>query len=303
VINFFILLRYFNWSEAIGYSLFHTISAFNNAGFDIFGSNSMISFNNDVLLDISTMVLVVLGGLGFIVIVDIFSQKKANRGLSFHTKVVLSTTLTLIIGGFILIKLALYDQITWLEALFTSITARTAGFTVINLKEVLEPLGENLNPIFILIIFLMFVGASPCSTGGGVKTTSLFTIVVSIYYLARGKKPKAFKRNISNDSILKAFSLVILALLYIMIITFAISAIEKEMSFTDITFEVVSAFGTVGLSMGITSSLSTISKILIAMTMFFGRLGPLTIASLWNSNWMKQTNEGVRYIEEKIIIG
>ena len=298
IINFFIFLASgFDALTSIGYSTFHTISAFNNAGFDIFGYDSMISFSSNIALNISTMLLIVLGGLGFIVYIDIFNFKK--RYYHFHTKVVLTMSAFLIVFGTLLIKLMMGNNITWLEAIFTSVTTRTAGFTTIDLSNI------TLNPVFMILLLLMFIGASPCSTGGGIKTTTVFTLVISILYMAIGKKPKAFNRRISTDSILKAFTLCTMAIFYCLVMTFLVHAslVSQGISLGDVAFEVVSAFGTVGLSTGITTQLNVISKIIIGITMFIGRLGPLTIASLWNRNWMKNTNSEVDYIEERIMIG
>ncbi|MBP5407817.1 MAG: H(+)-transporting ATPase [Bacilli bacterium] len=298
IINFFIFLASgFDALTSIGYSTFHTISAFNNAGFDIFGYDSMISFSSNIALNISTMLLIVLGGLGFIVYIDIFNFKK--RYYHFHTKVVLTMSAFLIVFGTLLIKLMMGNNITWLEAIFTSVTTRTAGFTTIDLSNI------TLNPVFMILLLLMFIGASPCSTGGGIKTTTVFTLVISILYMAIGKKPKAFNRRISTDSILKAFTLCTMAIFYCLVMTFLVHAslVSQGISLGDVAFEVISAFGTVGLSTGITTQLNVISKIIIGITMFIGRLGPLTIASLWNRNWMKNTNSEVDYIEERIMIG
>ena len=303
IINFFIFLGYGSpWQDAIAYSLFHTISSFNNAGFDIFGANSMIDYADKILLNVSTILLIVLGGIGFIVITDILNFKK--KYLNFHSKVVLMMTTALIIFGTLTIKLLMGSEITWLEAIFTSVTTRTAGFTTIDLSFITK------EPVFVIIIVLMFVGASPCSTGGGIKTTTLFTMLVAIFYMARGKKPRAFHRRISTESILKAFTLSTLAILYCIAVVFIIYAVQKQpavdtfdFSLSSIVFETISAFGTVGLSVGLTPHLLVPCKLLICLTMFIGRLGPLTIVSIWNNNWMKNTNSEVNYIEEKIMIG
>ena len=298
IVNFFIFLNSgFDVFTSFGYSAFHTISSFNNAGFDIFGYDSMISFSNNILLNISTMLLIVLGGLGFIVYIDIFNFKK--RYYHFHTKVVLTMSSILIVFGTLLIKLMLGGNVTWLEAIFTSVTTRTAGFTTIDLSQI------DQSPVFMIMLMLMFIGASPCSTGGGIKTTTVFTLLISIIYMAVGKKPKAFNRRISTDSILKAFTLCTIAIFYCIVVTFLVHAslVSQGIGLGQVAFEVVSAFGTVGLSTGITPQLNVFSKIIIGITMFIGRLGPLTIASLWNRNWMKNTNSEVDYIEEKIMIG
>lgn len=298
IVNFVIfLVSGFNIPTSIEYSIFHTISAFNNAGFDIFGYDSMISFSTNIALNISTMLLIVLGGLGFIVYIDIFNFKR--RYFHFHTKVVLTMSAILIVFGTLVLKLLMGAEITWLEALFTSVTTRTAGFTTIDLSNIAD------KPAFMIFLILMFIGASPCSTGGGIKTTTIFTLLIAIIYMAVGKKPKAFNRRISTDSILKAFTLCTIAIFYCIVVTFLVHAslASNGVSISDVAFEVVSAFGTVGLSTGLTPALNVFSKIIIGITMFIGRLGPLTIVSIWNKNWMKNTKSEVDYIEERIMIG
>ena len=303
IINTFIFMPISDsFIKAFGLGAFHTISSFNNAGFDILGDSSLINYSNNIMLNISTIVLIILGGLGFIVITDIFNFKK--KYISFHSKIVLTMTSILIVFGTLFIKLLMGSSITWLEALFTSVTTRTAGFTTIDLSHITE------QPAFIIILVLMFIGASPCSTGGGIKTTTTFTMVIAIFYMAIGKKPKAFNRSISIESILKAFTLSTIGIFYCVLVVFIVYLLQTpvvgasfDYSISSVIFEVVSAFGTVGLSVGLTPYLTTACKLLICLTMFIGRLGPLTIVSLWNNNWMKNTSSEVKYIEEKIMIG
>ena len=145
----------------------------------------------------------------------------------------------------------------------------------------------------------MFIGASPGSTGGGIKTTTAFTIFRSVYSLSTNKSCTAFRRKIPNESILKAFVITALAMALVCIITFFISIIEPNLTFIQVLFEVVSGFGTVGLSTGITPGLHDLSKLLLVLTMFFGRLGPLTMASIW----VYKNSTGVSYAEERITIG
>ena len=296
IVNIFALLKYvdYNFWSALGYSIFHTIAAFNNAGFDIFGSNSMIPFNNDVFINSTTMLLIVLGGVGFVVLEDIVKCKSFKK-LKLHSKIVLISTLTLILLGAFLLKISL-NNITWLEAFFTSITCRTAGFTTIDMSN-LAPAG------YFVIIILMFIGASPCSTGGGIKTTTFAIIFLSIVYFARGKKTKAFERSISNAVIVKAFILTTVGIICCLVTTILVSIIQPELGTRETLFEVISAFSTTGLSMGITSSLNSANKIILCLMMFFGRIGPLTIIGVVNKSWMVESKENVKYIEESVIIG
>ncbi len=296
IVNLFVFIPYYgDIGTGIGVSIFHSISAFNNAGFDIFGyDTSMIVFHDNILLNINTMFLIITGGLGFIVIYDVVRCKNF-KNLSIHSKIVLITSAVLILVGAAGFKLTM-NNLSFLEALFQSVTARTAGFATIDMNDLS-------NGAYMLMLFLMFVGASPCSTGGGVKTTSLFVVVASIIALAKGTTPKAFKRKIANQSIIKALSLITISILYILFMILIIAAIEPTFTLRSLVFEVISAFGTVGLSMGITPMLNPAAKLLIALTMFLGRLGPITIISVWNSNWLKNTKDEVQYVEEKILIG
>lgn len=282
-------------AKGIYISLFHAVSAFNNAGFDILGNgNSLISFSNNVLLNLNTMALIILGGLGFIVIYDLISFRK-NKKLKLHTKIVLSVSTFLIVVGAILLKIAM-PSITWLEAFFQSITARTAGFASVDMSR-LNSAGT------LIMIFLMFIGASPCSTGGGLKTTTFFVIIVYILSFAKGKSPRIGYRKISNQSLFKAFALVTFSIIYLCFAIFLISLCENDVGLKEITFESVSAFATVGLSMNLTPTLHIASKLILCATMFIGRLGPLTVISIMNNNWTRASKEEINYVEENIIIG
>lgn len=297
ILNYIAIMPYYDYQfgKTLGVSIFHSIASFNNAGFDVFGADSMIPFKDDILLNISTMILIVTGGLGFIVIDEIV-HKHSLKKLSIHSKIVLIMTSVLILSGMFLFKLSMYNEITWLQALFTSITCRTAGFTTVDLAVI--PAGT-----FITAIVLMFVGASPCSTGGGVKTTTLFVMLMTFFYYAHGKKPKIFLRRISDSSIFKAFVLFGLAVLVILSGTLVIGLFQPSLGVDKILFEVVSAFTTTGLSMGITPALTAGSRILLCLIMFFGRLGLLTIIGVVNKNWMTESNETIKLIEERVIIG
>jgi len=299
VLNMFALMPYYdgNFPEALGVSIFHSIASFNNAGFDTFGDQSMIGFSSNLMLNTSTMFLIIFGGIGFIVLSDII-KKRRWRDFQLHTKIVLITTGILIFGGAILIKLAAWTDITWLQAFFTSVTCRTAGFTTYDMSQLV-----NHPALYVIIIFLMFVGASPCSTGGGIKTTTLAVAVIATLYYARGKKAKVFKRKIDDMQIFKSFVLIGIAVMIVVFGTFIVCIAQNDLDFMKALFEVVSAFSTTGLSMGITSSLNTFNRIFLCLIMFVGRLGPLTIIGLVNKNWMTESNEEIQYVEESVIIG
>jgi len=294
IINMFALVPYYNdfW-KGLGISIFHSVASFNNAGFDMFGYNSMMEFNNNVILNASTMLMIVLGAMGFVVIDDIITKRNWKK-LTLHSKISIITTVFLIIGGTLLMKLSM-NSISWLEALFTSITTRTAGFSTIDMST-LTPGGYS------VVIMLMFIGASPISTGGGIKTTTFAVILISIVYFARGTKAKAFKRKIPETAIFKAFVLFSVAIMAICITVFMISVAQPELEFRKVMFEVVSAFSTTGLSMGITTALNSFSKIVLCALMLFGRLGPLTIIGVVNRN-MLASKESIQYVEEGVYIG
>lgn len=291
ILSFFVFVQDFDPASAFGIALFHTISAFNNSGFDILGGlQNLIPYQNNVLLNLTTCGLIIFGGLGFCVIQEIY-QKRSWRKLSMNSKIVVCMTIALLIIGTLLLKAT--EDISWLAAFFQSTSARTAGFSTL-------PLGSFSNTGLFILIILMFIGASPGSTGGGIKTTTTFTIIASIRALATNRQCVAFKRRIPIESILKSYVLMTLALVWVIVMTAIICLLEPACSFLQVLFEVVSGFGTVGLSTGITPILGDASKLLLSLTMFFGRLGPLTIACLWS---YQIVSSRVSYAEEKITIG
>lgn len=276
--------------DALGISLFHSIAAFNNSGFDILGGlQNLIPYQSNVILNLTTCGLIIFGGIGFLVIKEIIEVRSFKK-FTLHTKIVLIMTGILLVAGTILLKLT--EDISWLGAFFFSTSARTAGFST-------YPLSNFTNAGLFVLIILMFIGASPGSTGGGIKTTTLFTLNKSIYSTSTNKHCTAFKRKIPLGVILKAFNVTILALFVICIGTFILSILEPNYTFMQLLFEVTSAFGTVGLSTGITPDLSALSKFIISLIMFIGRLGPMTIATIWS---FKKPSDAC-YSEETVIIG
>ncbi len=276
--------------KAFGISLFHSVASFNNSGFDVLGGlKSLTEYSDNVLLNLTTCGLIIFGGLGFFVIKEII-HKHSFKKLSLHAKIVISMSISLLIIGTLILKLT--EDISWLGAFFFSTSARTAGFAT-------YPVGGFTNAGLFAIIILMFVGASPGSTGGGIKTTTTFTLLKSAYSVATNKHCSAFKRKIPHDIVTKAFIITLLASSVVCLDSFILCILEPEYTFIQILFEVVSAFGTVGLSTGITPDLSVLSKIIIIITMFIGRLGPLTIATIWSFKPMSN----VCYSEETIAIG
>jgi len=288
-------------SKALLYSVFHSISAFCNAGFDLFG-NSLANFTGDIYINIVITSLFIVGGIGFAVIADLYRHRKFSR-FSLNTKLVLVTTITLIILGTVVIFILEYSNPNTLQGLsvkgkvlaayFQGVTPRTAGFNTISL-------GQMRSASLFFIIVLMFIGASPGSTGGGLKTTTMGSLIAVVYNLVRGNDEiELFKRRLARSVIYKALAVTIISLAWVILITMVLTITEKA-KFLEVFFETVSAYGTVGLSTGITGNLSGIGRVLIIVTMFLGRVGPLTLATAIG----EQKQQGkVRYPEEKVLIG
>ena len=276
--------------KAAGMALFHSVSAFNNAGFDLNGNFSSLSvFHGNVYVNVVIALLILLGGLGFFVMRDMNHQHRWQK-FSFHTKIVLTMTVILVLGGMLLMMVGGTNA---LDAFFLSVSARTAGFSTM-------PLENLSNSSSLVMIFLMFIGANPGSTGGGVKTTTIFVIFISRATVVSGKKPTVFKRRIPQESITKALTVFVMGIVVILLATFGVMLIEgNRFSTLDILFEVVSAAATVGLSRSLTPMLHIASKILIMIVMFIGRLGPLTIVTLFT----RVRQERLEYIEENVLIG
>lgn len=287
-------------SKAFFYSLFHSISAFNNAGLDLFG-NSLENFVSNAYINFVISTLFILGGLGFIVMDELF-HKRNYKNLSLHSKIVISITLILIIIGSLSIFILEYNNPETIGSLnlkgkilasfFQGVSPRTAGFNTISI-------GRFHDATLFIMIVLMFIGASPGSTGGGVKTTTAGTLLVVVYNMAAKKEDmEIFNRRLKKKAIFKALTIVIISLIVIVSVTMILT-FSEEFSFIHIFFEVFSAFGTVGLSTGITAELTTVGRIFITLTMFVGRVGPFTLALAIG----KRYNKGIRYPEEDILIG
>ena len=287
--------------KALWFGLFHSISAFNNAGFDLFGNfKNLTAFTSDITVNLVISSLIIIGGLGFYVCYEIFHIRKLGK-LSLHSRVVLYTTIFLILSGMVLLFLSEYHHALkdmslgtkFLAAYFQSVSPRTAGFNTIDLNSLL--LSSQL-----LMIVLMFIGASPGSTGGGVKTTTLALIGATVLSQLKGKREsEIFERRIESNDIYQAITVVVLAAFVLVIITYLL-ALTNPGSLIKIAFEVASALGTVGLSLGITASLSGFGKILIIFTMFLGRVGPLTLGFALA---YKPEQPKIQYARGKIMIG
>lgn len=296
----------FGWSTGLFYSVFHSVSAFCNAGFDIMGNfSSMTGYVRDPLVNITIMMLIVIGGLGFAVLAD-FTRTNKIRQWSLHTKLVLTVTFVLIVFGFVLIFILEFNNpktmgdFTLIEkmiaSLFHSITPRTAGFNTLDIASMKVPTR-------FLTMVLMFIGGSPGSTAGGIKTTTFGMMILSVIAVFRGSEHINFAhRRISRDSINKALAVIFISTFWIITMMFLLYVVESDLPMEAILFESLSAFGTVGLSMGITPSLNVLGKLIITIMMFFGRLGPLTIV-IAISRRRSSKGDLLKYPEGKIIVG
>ncbi|MBP2002098.1 trk system potassium uptake protein TrkH [Paenibacillus shirakamiensis] len=289
--------------KAVYFGIFHAISMFNNAGFDLFGHyQSLMGYVGDPWINLTTMVLIITGGLGFIVLSDLISYR-TNPKLSLQSKVVLSMTValltlgTLIIFIFELTNPKTLESLDWGSkiwgAMFQSVTSRTAGANTLDISSL-----RQATQFFIMI--LMFIGASPGSTGGGIKTTTFSVLLGAVIAMVRGREDVVlFHYRLAQERIFKAVTITMVALFLIIAVTMTLAATE-EGSFLSIMFETTSAFGTVGLSMGLTPHLTSFGKLLICLTMFAGRLGLLTLAYALGP---KKSRELYRHPEGKMFLG
>ncbi|SDX67325.1 TrkH family potassium uptake protein [Paenibacillus sp. CF384] len=292
------------WSAFFN-GLFHAVSAFTNAGFDLFG-DSLIRYSDDYFVQSVTMLLIVLGAVGFPVLAELteWARKKQKRfRFSLFTKVTMVTHAVLILLGFVVIWLTeaghsfanmpIHQQL--MNALFTSITSRSAGLTIIDMSS-LHQASQ------LLISVLMFIGASPSSVGGGIRTTTIAVIVIVMINFAKGEKEiRLFNRSISKDDVYKSFVFLCMSVLLVIVGIFAVLMAEgHRYDLSAVLFEVTSAFGTCGLSTGITGSLHVSGKITLILLMFIGRIGMFLFFSLFTSGKKKPD---IKYPEEKLIIG
>jgi len=298
--------------KALYLSLFHAVSAFCNAGFSLF-PNSLVDFKEGLLVNFSITSLIILGGIGFIVLREVLEtglRRKRQFRLSLHSKVVLATSLALIVFGTLVVfavergntlqNLSLGRQV--LASYFESVTSRTAGFNTI-------PTVDLSNATCFILVLLMFIGASPGSCGGGIKTTNLATLVSLAVNRYRGRdQANIFKRTIPSETVSRSVSIILASLLAVIVVTVLLlitqlgntSHMESRGLFLEYLFEAVSAFGTVGLSMGVTAGLDVAGKLIIIVLMLVGRLGPLTLAFAMARRVRKG---GYQYVEENIIVG
>ncbi len=282
------------------YAAFHSISAFNNAGFDLMGGfRSMTRYVGDVPVNLVLAALIIAGGLGFTVLVDLGQPRR----LTLHARVVLVTTASLIgLGSLLVFLLELHNPATLaplpagqkvLASFFQSVTPRTAGFNTLDVSKMFEP-------TLILLVALMFIGASPGGTGGGIKTTTFVAPLAVIISMLRGRSdPELFRRRLDPMVIYKAVTIALVAVAFVITMSTMLSFVER-LDFVPALVEITSAFGTVGLSTGITPDLNAVGRIIVMLTIFAGRVGLLTMAFALTR---RQQPANFRYPEERIIVG
>ncbi|XXM70844.1 TrkH family potassium uptake protein [Lysinibacillus sphaericus] len=291
----------YGWGRGLYVSLFHSISAFNNAGFSIW-EDSLMGYAGNPVVNLVISLLFIIGGIGFTVLVDLY-KKRTLKKLSLHTKIMLWGTLIINTAAMIILfileynnphtlaNLSLFDKVQ--AAYFSAVTPRTAGFNTLDY-------GVMERDSIFLTILLMFIGAGSASTGGGIKLTTFVVISLSVFaFLKEKREIRLFRRTISEFHIFKALAVSMMSVFLVFTALFIMNISEKSAGFLEILFEVVSAFGTVGLSMGITGSLTDIGKSVIIIVMFIGKLGPLTLAF----SLSRPDKEKIRYPKDDIMTG
>ncbi len=297
-------------ATAFFHALYDAVSAFNNCGYSLF-SDSLMSYRGEWIVNLTVMTLIVLGGIGFIVQHEVIGWcRGVQKKLSLHSKIVLLTSGVLILAGAALFYLFEAEHIlkgaSWrtqlLDSLFQSITSRTAGFNTVDI-------GKLTNPTILVMIILMFIGASPGSTGGGIKTTSFALLLLMIWNRMKGNyHVNVMNRKIPREILGRTITIIFASAFSICLITSVLLFLsggellppeQNRHFFVEYLFETVSAFGTVGLSMGATAKLNDIQKLAIILMMFAGRVGPLTLAFSWYTEKKKE----IKYAEESVMVG
>jgi trk system potassium uptake protein TrkH len=291
----------FGWPRALWLGIFHTISAFNNAGFDLMGEfRSLTGYVDDAIVVLAISSLFILGGIGFSVVLNAWEWRE--RRLTTHSRLALRVTAVLIAAGTAILLLfewsntlaSLDGSGKILGAYFTATTPRTAGFNTLD-TAALRPATQ------FLIVLLMFIGASPGSTGGGIKTTTFGLLAAAVWSQGRGRDDVVILgRRIPVEQVNRALAVAFLSGSLVVLVTLLLCLTEAA-DFLTLLFETVSAFGTVGLSMGITPKLSTLGRLLIIGTMYAGRVGPLTLVFALTQS--RRPQNGVRHVEDRVLIG
>ena len=305
VILFFEFIKKFGFLKAVYYSFFHSVSAFCNAGFSLFSDN-LYGFKNSFIINMTIPLLIFLGGIGFSTILNCYNVlRKKEKRLTSTTKLSIKISIFLVIIGMVAMFILEYSNKSTIGNLsfgqkleasfFQSVTTRTAGFNTISILGLKRSTS-------LLFVILMFIGASPGSTGGGIKTTTIGLIILGTLATLKNKDTIEYdKRSVSWRIYSKAITVLFISLIYTTICVFLLILFERNKNLLDLVFEVFSAFGTVGLSRNLTPSLVDISKFILIVTMFVGRVGPLTIALALSKSNLKKGR--YTYPQENILIG
>lgn len=298
--------------KGIWYSIFHAVSAFCNAGIDLLGGNSFCKYSGNIIVNLTTVFLIIVSGLGFPVYWEVLRtthilRKKHtpvdSRKMNLHTRLVLMTTLALILAGTIFTLLFEYDNpdtlgnMGWpnklMAALFQSVTLRTAGFATI-------PQEAFRSSSCLVYLVLMFIGGSPAGTAGGVKTVTIVLLLASMFANIKGRQDVCIlHRKIADETIRRCVAIVTFSFTALVLLTTALLAVQQS-DFLDTLYEMTSAIATVGLSRGLTASLYPLGKLIVTLTMYLGRIGPITLALAFNS---RRPAGNTAFAESKVIIG
>ena len=296
----------YGFGKGLWYGVFHSISAFCNAGFDLVGNyQNLMPFQYDPVVNITICLLIIIGGLGFAVLQDI-KHNRSFRKLRLHSKLVITFTAILLFGGTLIVLLVEWSNPATLgpmnffqklqAAFFQSVTLRTAGFNTIDQASLL-PATKMIS------VILMFIGASPASTGGGVKTSTMAVLCLNVRMVARGRSEiAAYHRTINRDTMQRALAIVMIGLAVLLIDIMALTLLEPQANFLDLAFECASALGTVGVSSVGTGTLEPVSRMLLILAMYIGRVGPLTLTMALGHK-QAQTKDAFRYPEERVLVG
>lgn len=300
-----VFIRDYGMVKGMSYSIFHAISSFCNAGFDLIG-NSMINYVDNPIITLAVCGLIVVGGIGYYVFWDIYVSRNFHM-LTLHSKLVLIVTVFLLLGGTVLIYALEHDNPGTMgnldmsgkinASIFQAVNPRTAGYNSVPLEKL------RMSTVVISVV-LMFIGGSPASTAGGIKTTTFAVLVISFFNMFRGKRDyEIFERRIMPETTLKAAAILMISLMLVLVASIILSVTEEAAGYDylDILYETVSAFATVGLTRGLTPFLSNAGKIILSVVMFIGRVGPMTVAFAF----LKQNKNigNYTYPEGKVIIG
>lgn len=315
----FVFIPEFGVGKGIYYGIFHSISAFCNAGFDILGSQSLVGYQKDILVNFVICGLIIAGGLGFIVWVDlrlawdhykenfkVFRVRKFVTSLTFHTRIVLIMTgLLLISGTGVILALewnnpATLGTLSWpykiLASFFQSTTLRTAGFATVDIASLYDPTK-------LVMCCFMFIGGSPAGTAGGIKTVTFAIILLYIHMTARGSTHiHLMKRSLSDHVVKRALSVALISF-FIVLGGLVILSVSENKEFIDLMFEAYSAFATVGLTAGVTSGLSVIGKFVIMVLMYIGRIGPITMVLIFAKQYSERKGKDIQYPVSDVLIG